>query len=65
MSVPNKVQVLQLYRSFMRYGEQLKLTDKTFFLKRIRSEFRKKKLLSEAAEISKAYEVYAVHKFII
>ena len=55
--VPSKSQILQLYRSLMRYGQELKLTDKAFFSQRIRSEFNRKKLLSEPQSIKTAYEV--------
>ena len=56
-SVPSKLQVLNLYRCFLRYGRDLELTDKDFFFQRIKSEFRKKKVLSDPELAIKAYEV--------
>lgn len=36
-------QVLQLYKTLLRYGQQLKLTDQTYFCNIIRKEFRSQK----------------------
>lgn len=51
MNAPIRQQVLQLYRHLIRYGNQLQLTDKTYFKNRIRGEFRKYKDLEKAEEI--------------
>lgn len=34
---------LSLYKNLVRYGQQLQYTDKEFFLKRIRMEFKNSK----------------------
>lgn len=57
MNSPTRSQILQLYRSLIKYGEQLKLTDKTFFLKKIKNEFRTNKSLPSQQEAHEAFEV--------
>uniref|UniRef100_A0A1B0DP52 Uncharacterized protein n=1 Tax=Phlebotomus papatasi TaxID=29031 RepID=A0A1B0DP52_PHLPP len=52
MSAPSGRQVIKLYRDLLRYGEQLKLTDKEYFRKRIRREFRVNKNLTSPEDIS-------------
>jgi len=56
MSCPSKNQILNLYRNFMKYGENLKLTDRDFYYSRIKKEFSRKDLTTQE-EIRKAYEV--------
>ena len=42
---------LSLYRALLRYGENLVHTDKKFFVKRIRTEFRAHRDLTDPKEI--------------
>lgn len=46
-----------MYKDLLRYGQQLKLTDKDYFSKRIKSEFRKNINLSDGKDISYNFEV--------
>ncbi|CAD7087952.1 unnamed protein product [Hermetia illucens] len=48
---PSRQQVLKLYKHLIRYGHQLKYTDKNYFLSRIRDEFRENKDLKDPKEI--------------
>ena len=41
MSGPSSSQVLGLYRSLLRYGQTLQLTDRAYFYWRVRREFSK------------------------
>jgi hypothetical protein len=47
-----RVSILQLYKSLHRYGQQLKFTDKSYFLKTIREEFR----IKETQDIDLLYK---------
>jgi hypothetical protein len=42
---------LSLYRQLLRYGQTLRLTDKQYFSKRIRSEYDRHKNLSDSTLI--------------
>jgi hypothetical protein len=42
---------LTLYRQLMRYGHNLKYTDKSFYFAKIRKEFEKSKNLSTEEEV--------------
>ena len=55
--LPSHQQVLGLYKNLIRYGNQLKLTDKKFVLRRIRKEFREHKSLTESKAIEFNYQV--------
>ena len=57
MNIPNRSQIFLLYRALLKYGEQLKFTDKEFYSKRIKSEFNKNKSLNDPEQILKAYQV--------
>ena len=57
MSVPSRRQVLSLYRSLLRYGEQLKLTDRDFYVARIQREVRENSQLTDQPAIRRSYEV--------
>lgn len=57
MQCPKTNQILKLYKDLLRYGQQLKLTDKDYFCDRIRSEFHKNKSLTEESEINYNFEV--------
>lgn len=39
MSGPTRTQVLRLYKDLLRYGENLKFTDKVYFKNRVKDEF--------------------------
>lgn len=58
MSVnPCSRKVLLLYRDLLRYGKNLHLSDKNYFLNRIRVEFKKNKSLENSDEIEFQYKV--------
>lgn len=57
MNTPKTSQILRLYKDILRYGQELKYTDKHYFYTRIKSEFKKNKALLNAEEISYNYEV--------
>ncbi|KAJ3642899.1 hypothetical protein Zmor_025647 [Zophobas morio] len=60
MSHITKLDVLKLYKNLLRYGQELKLTDKDYFCERIRYEFRKNRGLQEQSDISFNFEKGAV-----
>lgn len=51
MSASTSREVLQLYRKLLKYGQELKLTDQTYFCKRVRKEFKTNKNLTSEADI--------------
>ncbi|GFG28838.1 hypothetical protein Cfor_08457 [Coptotermes formosanus] len=57
MTVPTGRQVLQLYRDLLRYGQQLQFTDKDYFARRIRKEFKQAKNIESAEDINFYYQV--------
>jgi hypothetical protein len=57
MTIPTGRQVLQLYRDLLRYGRQLQFTDKDYFARRIRKEFKKAKNIENAEDINFNYQV--------
>lgn len=59
MSLPTAREILKLYKNLLRYGEQLKLTDKQYFAKRIKKEFKTNKGITDETEISFKFEVSA------
>jgi peptide chain release factor len=52
MNSPTPKQVLRLYKHLIKYGNQLKLTDKAYFHQRIRKEFKVNKSLTSPEDIS-------------
>ncbi|XP_065340459.1 mitochondrial ribosome and complex I assembly factor AltMIEF1 [Cloeon dipterum] len=44
-------EVLRLYKSILKYGQELKYTDRDFFKKKIRKEFRSCKSVESPEEI--------------
>ncbi|CAH1108807.1 unnamed protein product [Psylliodes chrysocephalus] len=56
MSQITTIQVLKLYKELLRYGKQLKLTDKNFFRRRIKQEFKNNKGLEIETEIDHIYK---------
>lgn len=57
MSKINSSRVLKLYRDLLRYGQELHLTDKSYYRQRIICEFKKNKNLEDESEIAYAFEV--------
>lgn len=57
MSLPSRLQICQLYKSLLRYGEQLKLTDKGYYYSRIKKEFKRNQSLQKPEDICRYYEV--------
>ncbi|CAH1996150.1 unnamed protein product [Acanthoscelides obtectus] len=56
MSSPSRLQILTLYKELLRYGQQLKFTDKAYFKRRIKDEFYSNRKLSEPEEITIQFE---------
>lgn len=52
-----RIQILRLYKDIARYSEELKYTDKDYFLRRVRKEFKKNRELENEKEISFNYKV--------
>ncbi|KAF6209800.1 hypothetical protein GE061_015550 [Apolygus lucorum] len=50
MSAPTAKDVISLYKQLLRYGNQLRYTDRSYFIKRVREEFKSNKQLSTAEE---------------
>ncbi|KAH3721419.1 hypothetical protein DPMN_064342 [Dreissena polymorpha] len=53
----SKAHVLLLYRQCLKKGRTLQLTNKDYFNRRLRSEFKTNKTLAKDAEIQLAIEV--------
>ncbi|KAL7736807.1 hypothetical protein ACLKA6_015648 [Drosophila palustris] len=51
MLQPSRQQVLRLYKHLIKYGNHLTLTDKNYFLGRVRHEFRENRQLTNPLEI--------------
>lgn len=49
--------VLALYRDLLRYQRELRLTDKAFYVRRVREEFRRNK---DATEVDRLVKVGAL-----
>lgn len=43
--------ILKLYKDLLRYGENLKYTDKKYFRQRIRENFKQNKCITDQIEI--------------
>lgn len=56
MSITNQ-QVLRLYKSLLKYGNQLQLTDKWYYINRVRGEFKANKSLKTAEQIEFSFKV--------
>lgn len=48
----NRTQVLRLYKDLVRYSDTLVYTDKQFYLKKARDEFRRNKDLQDQKDIA-------------
>ncbi|XP_035723440.1 MIEF1 upstream open reading frame protein-like [Vespa mandarinia] len=46
-----RITILKLYKDLLRYGEQLRFTDKKYYRQKIREEFKQNKNLTEVADI--------------
>ena len=57
MSAPSRTQVLRLYKDILRYGEELKYTNKTYFKNRVKNEFLSAKSAKDNKEIDNLYQV--------
>lgn len=57
MSAPAKLQILKLYKDLLRYGQQLHLTDKQYYINRIQKEFAKNRELIDVADINYNFKV--------
>lgn len=60
MFKPSKPQILRLYKHLIRYGNQLQLTDKNYFLGRIRREFREGRELNDPVQIAFNFKVNTI-----
>lgn len=57
MNSVGKLQVLNLYKNLLRYSQQLKYTDKEYFARRIKKEFKQNKNLEGEEEIIFNFQV--------
>lgn len=55
MSARTTKDVLLLYKDLLKYGRSLTLTDKDYFIKRIKTEFRNNKHLRTGKEVEFQY----------
>lgn len=62
--IVERLQILKLYKEIMRYGQQLKYTDKDYFVRRVKKEFQSNKNLKVDKEIKFYYEVCSIHKIL-
>lgn len=51
MSAPTSIQVKRLFKDLLRYGQELKYTDKFYFYNRIKKEFKTNKSCTNPEEI--------------
>ncbi|XP_066247894.1 mitochondrial ribosome and complex I assembly factor AltMIEF1 [Euwallacea similis] len=56
MSLPNKREILKLYKNLLRYSEQLQFTDQSYFTRRIKKEFKDNKNITDESDISFKFE---------
>lgn len=56
MSQVTRSQVIQLYKQLIRYQKELTLTDKSYYLDRIRCEFKKNSTLDKSEDIDFYYQ---------
>lgn len=59
----HRAQVLALYKTLVRKGKSLQLTDKDYYLRRIRKEFDKNRHLEKKEDIQRNIEVMMMVKF--
>ncbi|KAF7286317.1 hypothetical protein GWI33_006046 [Rhynchophorus ferrugineus] len=56
MGLPKKIEILKLYKDLLRYGQELKFTDKEYFQKRIKKEFKQNKVVTDETDINFKFE---------
>lgn len=61
MNHPTNQQVLRLYKNLLKYGDQLQLTDKWYYMNRVRNEFKANKSLKTAEQIEFSFKVNDTH----
>ena len=49
--------IILLYRDLLKYGRNLQLTDKEYFISRVKNEFKQNKNLEDPTEIEFQYQV--------
>lgn len=52
---------LHLYRRLLRYGQNLQLTDQTFYVRRVKKEFRRNRELTDPVQIEFNLKVYSLY----
>lgn len=57
MNPPTNQQVLRLYKNLLKYSDQLQFTDKSYYVNRIKDEFRTNKSLTKSEEIEFNFKV--------
>ena len=57
MSPIGRRNILELYKSLMRYSEKLQYTDKNFYQNRVRQEFNKNRTLNSQSDVEYFYNV--------
>lgn len=53
----SRQEVLRLYKNLIIYSKKLTLTDSTYFMRKINTEFRRNKKLTAPEDITFAYKV--------
>ncbi|CAD0196961.1 unnamed protein product [Chrysodeixis includens] len=56
-----RIEVLKLYKQLISYSKSLTLTDPAYFRRRVGTEFRNNKSLTNSKDITFAYQVDVVH----
>lgn len=62
MNAATSREVLQLYRKLLRYSQELKFTDQSYFRRRVRKEFRLNKDLQSESDIEFSIKVFPEFK---
>lgn len=57
MGLPKRIEILKLYKDLLRYGQQLKFTDREYFQRRIKKEFKQNKEVTDETDINFKFEV--------
>lgn len=52
-----RLELLKLYKNLLLYSKKLTLTDPVYFRRRITTEFKKNKTLTESKDVDFAYQV--------
>lgn len=58
MNAATSREVLQLYRKLLRYSQELKFTDQSYFRRRVRKEFILNKDLQSESDIEYSIKVF-------